>query len=538
MIEYSFPAGGIFIGELSLLVIIKNLIKKFGSRTIIDDFSLQFPTNAKIAIIGANGAGKTTLLNMICGFEEYEDGGEIIIPKGCNLGYLPQSPCENPKLTILEECISGNSKLCDLQERLNESLLNIADDYDTYEKIENEFSDNNGYALEAEAKGILVGLGFENSQFYDNPKSLSGGWRMRLEIAKLLINDPNFIVLDEPTNHLDLPSLAWLETYLKSFKGTLLFVSHDRDFINNLATMIIHISNARVNVYNGDFEAFLGQKEERETRIAKEREAVKKQQNHLQEFVDRFRAKATKAKQAQNKLRIIERLKQIENKLESNISSEKKSIFKIHIEKQSGKVVFDISNATIGYNGFPLSKSLDLRILRGDKIAIIGANGIGKSTLLKSVIGEIPWIDGKYEMGANVSIGYYAQEQLEVLDPSLDALENILKISPETNYQQARTILGGLLITKDEVKKKISVLSGGEKSKVAIAALLAQKNNFLILDEPTNHLDMSSVEALSEALSNYEGTVLMVSHNRAFISSFATHIFKMDKHNKAELFVS
>lgn len=516
------------------MIIIHNLIKNFGNRCVINNFSIQFPKSAKIAIIGANGAGKTTLLNIICGFEEF-DNGDIITPKGCVIGYLPQSPCENPKQTILEECVSGHKILCDLQEKLNESLLNIADDFESYEKIEHEFSEKGGYIIESEAKGILVGLGFENEQFDQDPRNLSGGWRMRLELAKMLINNPNFIILDEPTNHLDLPSLTWLEQYLKSFRGTLLFVSHDRDFINNLADMIIHISGGNIATYKGDFDSFLGQKEEREKMIVKEKESLKKQQDHLQAFVDRFRAKASKAKQAQSKIRMIEKLKQLENRIDTD-DNDKRSTFKMSVEKQSGKIVLDIQNASIGYSqGCPLSENMNLRILRGNKIAIIGANGIGKSTLLKSIVEDIPFLSGEIQMGANVSIGYYAQDQLDMLDPKLDALENVLKLAPAINHQQARTLLGCLLITKDEVKKKVGVLSGGEKSKVAIAALLAQKDNFLVLDEPTNHLDMSSVEALSDALVTYEGTVLMVSHNRSFISSLATHIYKMDKHDKAEL---
>ncbi len=243
------------------MIIIKNLVKKFGDHIIVENFSFQFSKNTRMAIIGANGAGKTTLLNMICGIEEY-DNGEIIIPKDCILGYLTQSPSEYPKATILKECISGNVMLCELQEQLNDALLNIANDYETYEKIEQKFAQENGYALESEAKGILVGLGFETSQFNDSPLTLSGGWRMRLELAKMLLNNPNFIILDEPTNHLDLPSLTWLEQYLKDFKGTLLFVSHDRDFINNIANSVMHISKGSINIYNGNFDSFLGLKEE------------------------------------------------------------------------------------------------------------------------------------------------------------------------------------------------------------------------------------------------------------------------------------
>jgi ATP-binding cassette subfamily F protein 3 len=520
------------------MIIIQNLTKKFGNRVIIDDFSYHFPKNTKIGVIGANGAGKTTFLNLITSIDEF-DSGSIIVPKDCILGYLPQSPCENPKNTILEECISGHTKLCALEEKLHASLKKMEENYSEeiyseYEKIEKEFADNDGYALESEAKGILVGLGFENSQFEDSPLILSGGWRMRLELAKLLINEPNFLILDEPTNHLDLPSLTWLEQYLKSFRGTLLFVSHDRDFLNNIADQIIHISKGNINIYNGNFDDFLEQREANTELARKQMESIKKKQDHLQEFVDRFRSKASKAKQAQSKLKMIERLKKMEERIDVE-DSEKRPTFKMEVERQSGKIVLEIKNGTIGYGDLALNEGIDLRVIRGNKIAVIGANGIGKTTLLKTIVGEIQLLSGEMAIGNNVKIGYYAQSQLDTLDPNLDALTNVLNLAKDISHQQARAILGCLLITKNEVKKQVQILSGGEKSKVAIAALLAQKNNFLILDEPTNHLDMSSAEALSMALSEYEGTVIVVSHNRSFISSFATHIFKMDKTKKAEL---
>ncbi|MDR0744737.1 MAG: ATP-binding cassette domain-containing protein [Holosporales bacterium] len=522
------------------MIIIQSLVKNFGDRVIIRDFSYHFPKNTKIGIVGANGAGKSTFLNIIIGLEE-QDSGKIVIPKDCILGYLPQSPFENPKHTILEECISGHKDICILQEKLHNILKKMEENYSEeiyfeYEKIEKSFSDKNGYAIEAEAKGILVGLGFETSQFYDNPLELSGGWRMRLELAKLLINEPNFIILDEPTNHLDLPSLIWLEQYLKSFKGTLLFVSHDREFLNNIANQIMHIYNGNINIYNGNFDDFLEQREAKTELIQKQKENIKKKQDSLQEFIDRFRSKASKARQAQSKMKIMERLRQIDARLDID-ETKKKPIFKIAIEKQSSKVVLELKECSIGYGELILNKNINLRVIRGDKIAIIGANGIGKSTLLKTIINEIPMLCGNMKLGENVSIGYYAQSQLDVLDPKLDALENVLNLAPNITHQQARTILGCLLITKDDVKKQVGVLSGGEKSKVAIAGLLAQKHNFLLLDEPTNHLDMSSTEALSNALIGFEGSILMVSHNRVFINSFSTHILKMEK-NKNALVIS
>jgi ATP-binding cassette subfamily F protein 3 len=520
------------------VIIIRNLSKHFGSKNIVNGFSYNFPKNANISLIGANGAGKTTFLNMICKLEE-PDGGTITIPKDCVFAYLPQSPNENPEATILKECISGHQTLNMLETRRDDALAAMTQNYSeesfaAYEVAEQEFADKGGYALESDAKGILVGLGFETSQFDNSPLSLSGGWRMRVELAKLLINAPNFLILDEPTNHLDLPSLTWLEQYLKSFTGTLLFVSHDRDFLNNLSEITIHMSNGTVRVYNGDFDSFLQQKAERAEQTRREKLSLQRKQDHMQAFVDRFRAKASKAKQAQSRIKMIERLKAIEAKLEDE-GTTKKAQFNMTVDKPSGRIVLEIEGASIGYEGVTLNKNIDLKIMRGQKIAIIGANGIGKSTLLKSIVGEIPFISGKHEWGTNVTVGYYSQDQLDLLNKDENVLQNVMALAPMASMQHIRSLLGSLLITNDDVQKSVKVLSGGERSKVVIAALLAQKNNFLILDEPTNHLDMSSVEMLSSALESYNGTVLLVSHNRAFINAFATDIFQMDKHKKAEL---
>ena len=520
------------------MIIVKNLSKHFGQKSIINDFSYQFPKDNRIAIIGANGAGKTTLLNMIAGIEE-RDAGEVIIPNGCIIGYLPQVPCDHPQVTILQECMAGNQKLTEMQNKINQLLKQIEqeyseDIYNQYLELETKFDHNNGYAFESDAKTILSGLGFTQEQFEQSPLDLSGGWRMRLELAKLLMNNPNFILLDEPTNHLDLPSLIWLENYLKSFKGTLLFISHDKEFINNLAEKVIHISNGNVNIYNGNFDNFVEQRETKMEEAKRQLVSVQKKQDQLMEFVNKFKSKASKAKQAQSKLKMIERLKQIENRLDVD-DKEKMPVFKLEIDQQSSKVVLEFENGAIGYDNYIINNNLNFKIIRGSKVAIIGTNGIGKSTLLKTIIKQIPLISGKMTLGNCLKIGYYAQDQLDVLNPKQNALDNLLQLVPSLNQQQARSILGNLLITRNDVQKPIGVMSGGEKSKVAMAALLANRNNFLLLDEPTNHLDMSSVEVLANALVDYPGTLIVVSHNRSFIDTFATHILQMNRSLPAEL---
>lgn len=520
------------------MIICQNVAKHFGGKMILEGFTYTFPKNVNVALVGANGVGKTTFLNMISGLEEI-DGGKVIIPKDCVLAYLPQDPCPHPKATILQECLAGHRFMPDLSKRRDEALARMTQNYseeafETYERLEKEFSDKGGYAIEADAKGILAGLGFDREQFGLSPLVLSGGWRMRLELAKLLINDPNFLILDEPTNHLDLPSLTWLEQYLRSFRGTLLFVSHDRDFLNNLSDITLHMAHGQLRVYKGDFDAFLQQKAERAEVARHEQKSLQKKQAHLQSFVDRFRYKATKAKQAQSRIKMIDRLKQLEAKLDLGPQEQHISLH-LPLKTPSGRIVLTLEDASVGYGNCVLQRHLTFKVFRQQKIAVVGANGLGKSTFLKSVIREIPFLGGQIQWGANVTLGYFSQNQMDVLDDYRTALENVLALAPETNQQEARGILGSLLLTSDDIQKPISVLSGGEKSKVALAILLAQRHNFLILDEPTNHLDMSSIETLASALKTYEGTVLFVSHNRAFIDAFATHVLKFEKTQKPEL---
>lgn len=521
------------------MIRIENIGKAFGPRVILKDATYHFPAGERIALVGANGAGKTTLLNIICGLEEY-DAGQIIRPRECVLGYLPQEPNANPRASIIHECIDGHHKLRELGERRERAQAALVEQgsaaaLDTFERAQKAFADAGGLTVESRARGILAGLGFSNEQFDADPRTLSGGWRMRLELAKVFLNEPDFLVLDEPTNHLDLPSLVWVENFLMNFSGCLLFVSHDRGLLNRLSTVTAHISGGQLRIYKGNFESFLDQKELAEQQDVSKAEAIARRKADLTRFIERFGAKATKARQAQARVKMLARLQDLEDEI--NIPQKENEVaFQFKAPAPSGKEVLRVNRMTIGYSeGKPLAKELQLNVLRGQKICIIGANGIGKSTLLETISGNLEKISGSFEYGYQVSPAYFAQEQVSVLDRDRSVLDNVQRRT-DLSEREARSLLGSFLFRGDDVYKKIEVLSGGEKNRVGLAVLLSRNANFLILDEPTNHLDMSSAEILSEALQDYEGTILCVSHDREFINSFATHIFVMLQGGQNALF--
>ena len=520
------------------MIRIENLSKAYGSKILFSQSSYHFPEGERIALVGPNGAGKSTLLNILCSIEEPDDG-QILKPAKMNLGYLPQEPNPNPKETVLEECMDGALKLKKLKQDLDLILIEMENNYNEdvhkkFEKIEDSFREAGGYALEARAKGILVGLGFLGNQLHKNPKQLSGGWRMRLELAKVFLNDPDFLVLDEPTNHLDLPSLIWVEKFLQSFAGTLLFVSHDRALLNRLSTITLHLFNGKFTPYKGNFDSFLEQREQRLELETAAYERHKKRADEIQRFVDRFKAKASKAKQAQSRMKMLERMKEVEGSFDIDNSVDEIS-FSLPKVTQSGKEVLKVEKMSIGYQSI-LSKHIELNVLRGQKIAIIGPNGIGKSTFLKTLSNVINPLEGKFTLGHNVSLAFFAQDQLDTLDENKTILDNVLSVSDNIGEKKARSVLGSFLFRGDDVFKYVKVLSGGEKSRVGLACLLLKNANFLLLDEPTNHLDMSSAEILADAIDEYEGTVLFVSHDRNFIDSICTHVFAMTNDGRFALF--
>ncbi len=512
------------------MIRLQDLNKSYGQKLILKDATYHFPVGERVALVGANGAGKTTLLNIVCGLEE-ADSGDMIRPRECVVGYLPQEPNPNPVPNLLQECVAGHLRISELM-RLRDAAQNRlvsngdAASLTAFERAQAAFQDAGGSALESRARGILAGLGFQTTQFDVNPKTLSGGWRMRLELAKVFLNDPQFLVLDEPTNHLDLPSLVWVENYLRQFRGCLVFVSHDRGLLNRLATVTLHLSHGNLRSYKGNFDSFLEQKEQYEQQDVARAEAIARRKAELTRFVERFGAKATKARQAQARVKMLARLQDLEDEI--NLPQQENSVaFTFPAATPSGRDVLKAEDLAIGYESSrPLSRGIHLNIVRGQKICVIGANGIGKSTLLQTLAGVIPQISGKFSLGHLVTPAYFAQDQLSVLQPQKTVLENVLART-NLSEKEARSLLGSFLFQGDDVFKPVGVLSGGEKNRVGLAILLSQKANFLLLDEPTNHLDMSSAEILSEALQDYEGTVFCVSHDREFINSFSTHIFVM-----------
>lgn len=532
-------SGTVASGFRGLTVIrLVGIEKAFGARSLFRGVDLHFRTAERYGLFGANGAGKTTLLKILTG-EEHPDAGSVIAPQNCIVAHLPQYANPHPRETVALECMSGHRELFTHSERVHALADELARSYsdtlhERFEEEERAFRMAGGQALESHARGLLVGLGFMSRDLDRNPLEFSGGWRMRIELAKILLRNPQVLVLDEPTNHLDLPSITWLEGKLQNFSGTLIFVSHDKSLLNRLATRILYLRGGRLSEFAGNFDAFLEQFEKVKEGLDREKARISAQADQLERFAERFGAKASLASRAKSKLKQAARLRQLEGEMESE---EEQADWRIVLPSAPRSVqnVLELQALEVGHQK-RLFDPLSVVIQRGMRVAIVGSNGAGKTTLLRTITGEIPALGGAIRVGENVSLAYFAQEQSEVLDPRSTILETVLRSHAEMDPRQARQLLGSLRFSGDDVEKKVEVLSGGEKNRVGLACLLAGHSSLLVLDEPTNHLDMAMVEALAEALGSFDGTLIFVSHNRDFIDAVCTHVLAVSRGGTVGLF--
>ncbi len=510
------------------MLAINNLSFYFGSRPLYQNADLHIKPKNRIGLIGPNGTGKSTLLRLIVG--EYKpDEGDISKSNDCTIGFLNQDLLSyETDESILHVAMQAFGRQIELQKQIEELLHRLETEYsdDIIEKLgtlQEEFGILDGYTMQSKTEAILEGLGFTTSQLNKSLKEFSGGWRMRVMLAKLLLAKPSLLLLDEPTNHLDLPSIEWIENYLTNYEGAVVIVSHDRTFLDNCCNMIVEVSNAKLNVYPGNYSFYL---EEKEIRNEIQKGAYENQQAQIRQterFIERFKAKASKARQVQSRVKQLEKVDLIEDVREDNAKINLRFSFKV----PSGKEVLTLENIQKAYGENVILKNTNAQVLRGDKIALIGANGKGKSTALR-ILAAAELSQGERKEGHNVNMSFFAQHQLESLNLAGTILEELQHHAPERTELDLRSVLGCFLFSNDDVFKKIKVLSGGEKSRVALAKTLVSESNFLLLDEPTNHLDIMSVNILIQALQQYQGTFVAVSHDRHFVSQIANKIWYIE----------
>ncbi|PAB01414.1 ABC-F family ATP-binding cassette domain-containing protein [Enterococcus canintestini] len=515
-----------------ILLQANQIARLFGANVLFRNIHLEIATKARIGLVGRNGAGKSTLLKIIAGIEA-PDEGTIAKNKTATLGYLAQDTGLSSDATVWDEMLAAFDKVRQMEQRMRTLEIKISksnetsSDYESilkeYDKLQHDFADINGYGYENEIRSVLHGFQFDESFYQQKINNLSGGQKTRLALARMLLQKPDILILDEPTNHLDIETLSWLENYLQNYSGALLIVSHDRYFLDKVTNEIYELSRHKMTHYKGNYSRYLDLKA---AQLASEWKAYEKQQqeiNKLEDFVARNLVRASTTKRAQSRRKQLEKM----DRLDRPQGAEKSAHFLFHIDKVSGNVVLQLSDAAIGYSADEiLAQPVDLDIRRQDAIALVGPNGIGKSTLLKSLIGQLPFIRGEVQLGANVSIGYYDQGQAD-LNSNKTILQELWDEHPTTPELEIRNILGSFLFSGEDVDKPINLLSGGEKARVALAKLAMDEENFLILDEPTNHLDIDNKEVLENALIDYEGTLLFVSHDRYFINRIATKVIEL-----------
>jgi ATP-binding cassette subfamily F protein 3 len=505
--------------------------KRYGHKLLFDGADLLITPRDRVGLVGANGTGKSTLLKVLAGVETL-DYGSVSVAKGISAGYLPQDGLTLSGRTVFAECMSVFSRLKDMEKELEHLMTRMAEidhtsaEYeqvaDRYHQVEHEFRVHDGYAIEAQVGSVLAGLGFRAEDWHRQTEEFSGGWQMRIALAKLLLQKPNLLLLDEPTNHLDLESRNWLEEYLCAYPFAFVLISHDRYFLDVTVNRIVEIWNKKIWTYSGNYEKYLSQKNQRQEQLEAAYRNQRERIEQLEVFINRFRYQATKAKQVQSRIKELEKMERIE------LPEEEKTIhFSFPQPKPSGRIVAEFAEVAKSYGAKEVFRGVDFMIERGDRIALVGVNGAGKSTLIKLLAGIEPLSAGEYKLGHNVQFDYFAQDQYKELDQQARMIDDLGRVSPSSRETDLRNLLGCFLFSGEEVFKRIGVLSGGERNRYALLRMLLHPANFLLLDEPTNHLDIRAKDVLLEALRSYTGTVVFVSHDRYFIDNLATRVFEI-----------
>lgn len=514
-----------------------NVTKQYGNKILYKNASFQINPGEKIGLVGPNGAGKTTVFRVIMN-EEGADLGGVAKPEKCVIGYFSQNIEEMAGRSALEEVMSASAAIEKVKNRITEIEAKLAEPMDEeemtkileeYGELQAEFERRGGYSLETRAAEILTGLGIGPDDYHRPTESFSGGWKMRIALAKILAIQPDVLLMDEPTNHLDLESIVWLEQWLAQYEGSILMTSHDRDFMNRLVTKIVEVANQAITTYSGNYDFY---EREKSVRMEQLIAAAKRQEDMLakeEEFIARFAARASHAAQVQSRVKKIEKIDRIE------IPAEEKLIqFEWGQTPRGGDEVLRINNLTKIYKNPDGREKLVFQgasalVKRLDRVAVVGVNGAGKSTLLKIVTGQTEPSSGTYQLGPSIEVGYFSQNSLDILDPKSTIVDEVHSYMPNASLGSVRNLLGAMKFSGDDVEKKISVLSGGEKSRVVLATILAKPINFLVLDEPTNHLDIASREVLLDAIKKFQGSVMIVSHDRHFLREITTRVFELDK---------
>ena len=510
------------------MISFSNINKQYGKQLVFVDASFQLNPGEKVGLVGPNGSGKTTLFRMIVG-EESPDEGEVSVPKKLSIGYFRQDVEEMQGRSVLDEAIAGSGRVGDLHhelEALNHAMEHNAEDMDRilarFGEAQEEYEHLDGYALEAQAREVLHGLGFQDDQIDGDVGALSGGWKMRVALARVLLGRPDVLLMDEPTTHLDIESIIWLEQFLKSFPGAILMTSHDREFMNRLMTKIAEIDAGEIIAYSGNYDFY---ERERAIRETNRQAAFARQQSMLakeQRFIDRFRTHAAKAAQVQSRIKALDKIEKIELPKKRQVVK-----FEFRVPARSGEQVAVIEDVHKRFGPRVIYDGFSLTIRRGERWAVMGRNGAGKTTLLKMIAGASAPDEGSVRLGASLTMGYFAQQSLDVLDADLTVIQQLQQDFPQDNLGSLRSLAGAFQFSGDDVDKQIRVLSGGEKSRLAMARMLYNPPNFLVLDEPTNHLDLAIKELLVEALKDFEGTMIFVSHDRTFLRGLGSRVLEL-----------